>query len=172
MKNLILSFGLSIVFLMNAYSQKGDSTITIEKRKFYQNDEKLTLHKVKKILEKKPVCVPELQKYKVNAAVGNTCLIVGDVLVLVGVIEMLSSTSQEVNNPYGTSQSSSSTNGVGIMLTGLAFDIVSIPFLISAKHHLKKTVGLYNSSFKNVGLNPVQFNLMVNHNGLGIRMNF
>lgn len=172
MKNLILSIGLLLTFILSAYSQKADSTITLTKKKFYQNSEIKTAKQVQTILANNPVSAPEYQKYKSNIRIATPLFIGGTVIVLVGTGINLAGSIQEAQDVDNGEMGGTYPNGLPIVLIGAAIDIVAIPFMISANKHFKKSLSDYNSSFKSVSSRPPQFNLMVNANGLGIRMRF
>jgi hypothetical protein len=172
MKNLILSLGMFMIFILNAYPQKADSAITIERRQFHQNGKIRTFPQVKMSLANNQASASEYQKYKVNNTIAIPFVIVGSVGIIAGAaITLVSSVkqSQDVNNGELNGTYSS---GLGIVLIGAAFDIVALPFLFSANKHFKQSINNYNSSLKSTQSEPVQFNLMVRGNGLGIRMVF
>ena len=150
-----------------------NSTITRERRKYYQHGEIVSFAELKKILSGNSYSTNEFHEYKVNSGIGTTLEIIGLISVTTGAIINFANTASTVSNiNNGNYYAPSSIGGGGFILLGGAFVILSIPFLVPAKHHLKKAINLYNSEGKSSTYIPVQYNLMMSSNGLGIRMRF
>ncbi|MCX6237286.1 MAG: hypothetical protein NTY07_06960 [Bacteroidia bacterium] len=172
MKNLILSMFIILIFVLNAFPQSGDQTITRKKKIYYQNDKVLTRSQLKTVLANNPASLAAYQKFKTNNRLVNPFLIAGSAVAIAGGIVNLTLHIKQVDDYSNMNLHGNYTWGVPVILAGLAADLVGIAFLIPAKKHLKKSITDYNSSIKTVGYEPVQFNLMVNSNGLGVRMRF
>jgi hypothetical protein len=172
MKNLILTLGIIFAFVLTSYSQTADSTIKIEKKKYYQNGETKTPKQVETILANNPASSPEYQKYKKNARIAVPLLVTGTAILLTGTVINLVGSVQESQDVANGEIGGTYPNGLPIILVGAGVGIIAIPLVISANKHFKQSLSDYNSSFKSVSSRPLQFNLMVNSNGLGIRMQF
>ena len=64
------------------------------------------------------------------------------------------------------------TNGLELMCYGVLIELCAFPNMFMAKNNIKQGINHYNSRFNHVGLNTVKLNLVVNPNGLGLRINF
>ena len=172
MKNLILTISISL-FIVNVYSQDVDSTITINKKKYYQLDQKLTAKQLNAILANNPASASEYQIWKKKSNIGLGFFGVGTGLACAGgVISFLGTIqqNQDINNGIIKSDYPS---GLGLVVAGLGCAIVGAAIIIPArKKHLNQSINQYNSSLNKVGSRPVSFDLMVNSNGLGVRMRF
>jgi len=172
MKKVMLSIIILIGFLFNAYSQAGDSTISMMRKKVYQNGQTISNAKLKSILKSNPASTQQFKKYQTNSAIGTTLLVAGTASVLVGAVINLQGNIQESNDIIEGDVKDSYPNGLGFLATGLVLDIIAIPLILSGSKQFKKALFNYNSSFGKTSAIPVQFNLMVNANGLGVRMQF
>jgi len=173
MKNLILLTGLVMILMTSAYSQTNDKTITLQKKKYYQNGQKLTSKEMKTILTGNPASAEEFQMYKKNVTIGGTLVIAGSACLLAGsVISLASSIQQTKDINNGDLSGESSTSGLGLVLVGCIVDLVSIPFLIPAYKHYKNAINNYNSSLQKTSYRPVQLKMRVASNRIGVRINF
>ncbi len=160
------------VFLFSSFAQSGDKTITIQKKRFYQNGQVLTPAQVNKLLSESPASSAEYKLYKSKMAIASPILIVGGIGTLAGAAISLASALKEAGDVSSGKTSVTQYNGVPIMIAGVAVTLLSLPFAIPANKHLKKSISNYNSASKTTGYEPVQFNLMVNSKGIGVRMRF
>jgi len=172
MKNLFLSIGILVFFILNSYSQTADSTISLDKKKYIQNGEVKTVKQVQTILANNPASAPEFQEYKSKSRIATPMLIAGTAIVLTGAVVNLVGTAQEAQDVNNGEVEGSYVNGLPIVLVGAAVGIIAIPFVVSANKHFKKSLSDYNSSFKNMSSRPAQFNLIVSGMGVGLRMQF
>jgi hypothetical protein len=167
MKDSILSLIIFMVLMMNAHSQTAEDTIIIQKygigvRKYYQKGQIKTFPEIKSFLANNPASAPELYKYKVDNAITLSCCISGSFCMIVVLGKMIS-----FQYIWGNE-----SEILKFLIVGAALDITALSFGIAANKHIKKSVSRYNSSLKNVGLNSLQINLMINSNRIGIRMLF
>ncbi len=158
--------------LFNTYSQTVDSTISIKKRKFYQNGQKLKPTELNRILSTNTFSAHEYQLYKKNSSISLPFLLAGSILVCAGSVVSFSSALKETNDINSGQLPGKYPSGLGLILVGGACVIVSLPFAIPAKKHLNKSIDLYNSSIKDVGSARIEFNLNVNSRGVGVIMRF
>jgi hypothetical protein len=172
MKKLTLLFGILMIFVLSAYSQSEDKTITLKKKNYYQSGQKLNGKQLKTILSTNPASSSEYEKYRVNNSVGTPLLIGGSICALAGGAIALSSSIKESNDINNGELSGDYPTGIGLAALGLGLVLVAVPFMLPANKHFKKSVDLYNSNLKTTGYYQVRFNLMVKGNGLGIRVQF
>jgi len=165
MKNLILLTGIFLVFIMNAYSQVGDSTIKFQRGKYYQNNKIIKYHELETILAYNSTSASELQKYNADIIISIPFVIVGAYYIITGTLNR----KRELN--VITFQEKSIFDYKKLLI-GAACEVGGLSFALVANKHLKKSVSLYNSSLKDVGYKQVQANFMVNSNGLGISVVF
>jgi hypothetical protein len=147
MKKLIL---LSVIFAFvcsfSGFAQTGNQ-IELKKKRYYQNDKKLTNKELKSILMSNPESAVEYNLAKKNSSIGAIPAMAGSVLVLYGTVVNLKQSVEESNaisngNLYYQSDPS---KYVTPMLIGCALGISSIPFALASNKHLKKSVSIYNS---------------------------
>jgi hypothetical protein len=172
MKNLILSLGLLIAFCLNAHSQAGDSQITIQKKRFYQNGQEIKFAAVKPQLAANPASAAEYKKYKTNSGIAIPFLAVGTVGVLAGPIINFAATAKQADEVNNGETSTTKVNALPIILAGAAVGLVGVTFTLVGNSHLKKSLNNFNESKKGAGLRPTQFDMMVNSDGVGVRMKF
>ena len=110
--------------------------------------------------------------FRKNNTIASPFLVAGSVFVFAGGLTSLSSTLKQADALNEGQILSSSTSGLGLALLGLTCVVVSVPFSISAKKHLNKSIDNYNSSIVNAGRNPVEIELMVHAQGLGLQIKF
>jgi len=172
MKSLISLACMMMVLIITGYAQSSDSTISIQKKQYYQNGVTKTSPQVKLLLANNPASAPEYKKFKKNSNIGTPLMVVGSAAVLAGAAINLSSSIKESNDINNGELGGSYPSGISLMLVGVACDIVALPLVISANKHFKKSLSDYNSSFKSTSSRQAQFNLMVNANSFGIRILF
>lgn len=173
MKKVVLSIILILAIMAGSQAQNNDSTISMMGKKIYQNGQTISKGKLKSILLSNPASSKEYKNYQVNKGIGTPLVYIGLVGVLGGAIMHLGSSVDQanaVNN--GDIDAKKDYTGAYIMLAGLGLELISIPFLVSANKQFKKSLFNYNSSLGKTSAVPVQFNLMVNANGMGVRMQF
>lgn len=173
MKKVLLSVILMMAIMAGLQAQNNDSTISMMGKKIYQNGQTLSNARLKSILLSNPASVKDYKSYQVNKNIGTPLVYIGLAGVLGGAILHLSSTVDQadaVNN--GDIDAKKDYTGAYLLIGGLGLELISIPFLVSANKKFKKSLFNYNSSFGKTSAIPVQFNMMVNANGLGVRMQF
>lgn len=172
MKTFFLSLSLIMTFMITAYSQSADSTLTLKKKQFYQNGQVKTYPQLKAILENNPASAPEYQKSKANSRIGTPIMAVGTIACLAGAAIGLSSSMKQSNDINNGNINGTYATGLPLVVVGAAAVFISLPFIISSNKHFKQSINDYNSSFKSTSYRPVQLNLMVNSSGVGINMRF
>jgi hypothetical protein len=172
MKKLVLLTGFLMFLLTTAFSQPENGAITFQKKKYYQNGHTLTSAQVNTLLAGNPASAPEYKKAKANMNVVAPIIIGGTVCLLAGSAITLASSMKQAKDVNDGKLSGAYPSGLGLVLLGLTIDLASIPFVIPASRHFKKSMDLYNSSVNKTGYRPLQFNLMFTSTGLGVRMNF
>jgi hypothetical protein len=170
MKRLFLGIIMALIFI-DANSQAVDSPLTIQKKKVYQNGNKLKPAEFKAILENNTSSVAEYKLFNKNRTASAVFMCVGLATVAAGTAVMLSSTMKQAND-LDNGEYNEYSSGLGLIGMGLLIEIAGIPFSISANKHLKKSVDMYNSSINVTGSNQIEFKLIVYSNGLGVRMRF
>ena len=169
MKKLILSVFMIMVVMLNAYSQTGDKTITLKKRKYYQNDQVISGSQFKTILANNPASAMEFKKMKTNATIGSVFFGLGTVACIYAIANP---PSEMKGSLHGLISDAEMSKHMTPLYIGAGLIVIGTPFIFSSKKHFKKSISDYNSSLKTVSYEPVQFNLLVNSNGLGVRMVF
>jgi len=171
------SFGFrSYTYQYNNTSKKliRDSTITHEGNKYYQYGQKLRVSDLNTILADCPASTKQYDIYRSNRNTGNALMLVGSLCVLTGTIINLGKTVKDANNIHSGNISSNSSTGseIGFYLVGGALVVAGLPFALSAKPHFKEAINRYNAK-DGTGYNQtIHYNLVVNTNGLGVRMRF
>lgn len=182
MKNLILSMSIILVMILNSYSQTIDSILVKTGRNYTLDQKKLSRSQLKTIYTSYPESLKEYKSGKIYRTSGNILTWGG--LAYVVVSSQIVRIDRE--NDYTDWFNYHSQNGIpgkfdeskypkqlfinaGI---GAGLSLVGLLCLFSAPNHYSKAVNLYNDRHKKLSLSPVQFNLMVRSNGLGIRMSF
>jgi len=172
MKTIALTIGIIMIILVNAFSQVSTSPITKEKKRYYHEGKALKPVELLTLLKNNPASAEEYQIAKKNSNIGNPLIAIGTATILVGSIVNLASTIKEADDASQGKVSSTSTTGLSIMLIGVGFDLIGLPFAISANKHYKKAIAQYNESVKSSGIKNLQLNMAVNPNGLTLRMRF
>lgn len=171
MKKQISIILMSLV-LLNVYSQDSLNTITIEKRKYYQNEERLTNKQLYSILSENPASSENVQMARTNSIIGSSFVISGTVCLLAGSITFLNATIKENNDVQNGNAPGEYNQGWGWLGAAAGLIIVSIPFNVKARKLLNSSVEQHNSSITSTGQKSVEFELMTNSYGIGIRMRF
>ena len=137
MKNLILTVGMSL-FLISAYSQEVDSTITIIKKKqYFQNDQKLTATQLSTILSNNAASASEYKKSNIKTIIGAGCLLAGASIIAVAALIDLSASIKESNDLNNGIYTGDYNNvGLGVYLGGLACVIAAVPLVNSGRKSL------------------------------------
>jgi hypothetical protein len=171
-----------MVFLFNVYSQSSDSTLVKTGKNYTLNQKSVSHSQLKNIYSSYPEALKEYEQAKSFKTTGNIMMWGG--LTYAAVSNLLISIKRENDyTEWFNSQSSIGIPGefddykytkqklthVGI---GLGISAVGLIFIFSATDHYEKAINLYNTRHKDVSSVPFQFDLMINSNGMGIRMRF
>lgn len=171
MKNLILTIGM-FLFLNNAYSQVVDSNIVFKQKQFYQNDQQITKSELSKLLANNPASATEYKKWMNNMYIGLGFELGGGALLLTATIKDLSATmKQKKDLDNGTYNDYPGASG-GLYLGAVVCSLAGLSFILYSNKHMRKSIGLYNSSFSEAMKRSIKFEMMVNSNELGVRMTF
>lgn len=157
-----------------AYSQEVDSTISIvNKKKYYLNDQKLTGKELGAILSNNAASATAYKKANKNMLISSGLLLTGSTIILVATVIDLSASIKESNDlNNGTYTGDYKGAGLGVYLGGLAFVVAAVPVTISGRKSLHKSINQYNSSLVQSKNRPLELELKVYGNGLGLRMTF
>lgn len=172
MKKMIFLIGFIGGIALSAYTQTSDSTITIQKRRYLQNDNLMKRNELKSVLLHCDASRPEYKKAKTSSTIGSVFMGTGAVLILAGAGINLAGSVQEANDLDNGELRDSYPNGLGLILVGAAIELASIPFLVSSGKHLKKSVSNYNSFNDKADSRPIRLNLVYTKNGAGLRLVF
>ncbi|MFH1119222.1 MAG: hypothetical protein V1775_05320 [Bacteroidota bacterium] len=172
MKKTIFLIGFLVSIVLFAVAQTNDSTITIQKKRYYQDEKVLSKNQLKSLLMHCQASSPEYRKARSSGTTGSIILGTGSMFVLVGAGINLAGSIQEANDVSNGTIKSSYPNGLGLILVGVAIDLVSIPFMVSSGRHFRKSVNNYNASFEKADSRSVKLNLVYTQDGLGLRMHF
>lgn len=166
-------FALAASFiLVNLFSQEVEKVITIQKKKYYQNEERLTNKQLYSILSENPVSAENAQMARKNATIGNSLVLGGSVCLLVGSATFFSATLKENKDVQSGNAPGEYKYGWGWLGAAGGLIIVSIPFNVKSRKLMNKSVEQYNSTVSSTGQKPVEFELTTNSSGIGIRMRF
>lgn len=169
MKKLILfSVIFAFVCSFSGFSQTG-TQIELKKKRYYQNDKKLTNKELKSILMSNPESAAEYQIAKKNSTIGAVPMVAGAALCLYGSFAMLKSSVDEAN-AIENGESYEETGYVAPTLIGAGLVLVGVPFILSSGKHLKKSITIYNSK-QSLGYYP-QLEFGLTQNGVGITYRF
>jgi hypothetical protein len=137
---IVLCFVLS-----GAYSQTKSTVIERQKNNYYQNGRKLSPADLKTILLADTVSAPEFKVYNRNKILGTSFLLGGLGAVLIGSIIDLAHTGEQASDLSSGKMNSGHTPSFGWYGPGVAGLAVGIPFMISSKKHLIKSIEFYNT---------------------------
>jgi hypothetical protein len=171
MKNSIVTIVLIVGFILNVYSQEQNDSIKYHSGKYTLNGQLKTKSEIKLLLAQNPASASEFQKYKSTKALGWTTFASGYVLAGIGMVIFISSSVEETSNVLYQQDAELPHGGGGFIIAGSVATLTGLVILAS-NPHFKRSINLYNSSVKSVGLKPVKINLTVNPNSLGLRMTF
>jgi hypothetical protein len=174
MKTCFLALTILVMIIGNAFSQAVDSTITIEKKKYYMNEQLLKGAQLKSLLKYNRASSDEFHKYQVHSGVAGGLILAGAASACYGAYKMYDS-SKEQNDDLNNGQlptEETELEGGGFALLGLGLVVAAIPFSVISKKHLKESVRLYNSSLSTQSSNRIQYKLLVSANRVGIQLVF
>lgn len=161
-----------MVIVMNAFSQAGDNTITLNKKRYYQAGQKLDGKQLKTILSNNPASQPEYNYYKKHNAIAAPFLIGASACFLGSATIMLSSSIKQSNDLNNGTYSESYPSGLGLLGLGLVSAVVGVVISIPGNEHFRNSVNQYNLSLNKTGYYPVRVNLNLYANGMGVRVVF
>jgi hypothetical protein len=172
MKKMILFIGFIVSIAQSGYTQSSDSIISIQKRRYLQNDKIMKRNELKSVLLHCQASMPDFKKAKSSSTIGSVFMGTGAVCILAGAGINFAGSVQEANDLDNGEVKDSYPNGLGLILVGAAIELASIPFLVSSGKHLKKSVSNYNLFINKADSRPVRLNLVYTRNGPGLRLIF
>lgn len=172
MKNTLLTLNFIIILVIQTYSQSKD-TIIVDNGNYIKNDMAISKDELKQILLNNPASANKFKKYNLNLKIKNGCYVAGSIVLVAGILEILASRYETVDS-WGLKQTYYNTSMLttGVVICGGSISLAIIGEIIGGigKHHLKKSIELYNSNLKIYGYNRIKLN--TNPYGIGISMNF
>lgn len=145
---------------MNAYSQTGDSTISMVGRKWMQNGQYKTNNEIISVISRNPLSISEFKKYRSAYTAKVTLMTIGCAAIVGGGIT------------YLVNRENNGLIGLGIGAGGLGLFIIGIIPGWSANAHLTNAIDNYNRSLKTAYISPIKLNFVVNYNCLGVNLSF
>lgn len=149
-----------------------DSPITKKGHRYYQDGKMVPFKEIKSKLLYNPTSTSEFRKYQKNNAIGKVLLYGGTLTIFTGAVINFLSVVQKAEDINNEEIQGNSNLGLYIMLAGVGLDLIGLPLVISAKHHFKKSIILYNSNFKTQSYNSIRIDLQLNPYGVGLSMKF
>jgi hypothetical protein len=149
--------------------------IELKKKRYYQNDKKLTNKDLKSILLSDPESAVEYEIAKKNSTIAAVPATIGAALCLYGAAVSLKQSVDESNaisdgNLYYQSDQSKFVTPI---LVGAGLVVVAIPFMISSNNHLKKSVTIYNSKKSSTGYrDEMKLDFGITQTGVGVTYHF
>ena len=182
MKKSFLIFFISISFFSQAFSQSGDSLLTRTGRKYFINQKQLSQNELKAIYSSCPEAMYEYQYGKTDLLMGVWLVCGGQAVSVFGNLVI----NKKQNNDYTAWFKYHSQNNIAGTFDnskyqkqrqecagiGAAISTLGLVCYLFAPGHFNKAVDIYNSRHKHTSSLPVQLNLLVNSDGLGVQMRF
>lgn len=172
MKKLILFFSMLMLASSFVYCQPAAGKITVEKRRYYQNGQALTLTQLKSLLAGNPASAPDFLKYKRNMSIASPMVIGGSICVMAGAAISLAGSIKESNDLNNGTYSGDYASGMGLILLGAVVDLAALPLILPANKQFKKSIELYNESQSVASYRTIKLDMIVSSRGVGVRMNF
>ena len=173
MKRAFLFFYTLILFVTSAFSQ--DSLIIkINRKKYLLNDQEINKSDLDRILKNNASSSYEFNYYKRHSTLasegGNIAVVgvtMGEIFLTYVMLEQ-----KKADSFHKNADADVALIGLIATITGTVFGLVSIPFSISSKHHLKKAIRNFNIAKKSASGNPLQLNFTLNSYGFGLKWSF
>jgi hypothetical protein len=149
--------------------------IELKKKRYYQNDKKLTSKDLKSILSSNPESAVEYQIAKKNGTIAAVPAGIGSALCLYGAAVSLKQSVDESNaiSNGDLYYESDQSKFVTPILIGAGLVVVAIPFMISSNKHLKKSISIYNSKKSSTGYrDEIKLDFGLTQNGIGVTYHF
>lgn len=159
---------------MNAFSQTESGFIVFKRNKMVQNGKVLDAAKLKTILSSNPASVEAYTAYKKNGSLGYSFLLTGVVFECTGAALLLSETIKEAKevDEGNLSHSEKYQLSLALMGLGLVGIVVGVPFNTRARKAFVQSINDYNGSLKSSRYQPVEFNVLISCNRVGLVMRF
>lgn len=158
-----------------AVASQTNEQIELKKKRYYQNDKKLTNKDLKSILLSDPESAVEYKLAKKNSTIAAIPAGIGTVLCLYGTAVSLKQSADESNaiSDGDLYYESDQSKFVSPILIGAGLVVVAIPFMISSNSHLKKSVTIYNSKRTSTGYrDEMKLEFGLTQNGVGVVYRF
>lgn len=172
MKTLFLILFTSLLCANLSFSQNSNEIVLLKKR-YYQNEKKLTNNDLKSILLSNSESAAEYKIAKKNSTIAAVPMVAGTALCLLGSFSMLKSSIDETNAiNNGDIYYEASTAYVAPVLLGAGLVLAGVPFALASNKHLKKSISIYNSN-QATGYRDIQkLEFGLTQNGVGITYRF
>jgi len=169
----MLFTALSFFVFFFAASLSGQ--ITVEKKgmkKVYLNGgESIDSKELFSLLESNPSSVKDYKSSKTNSIVALSSIVCGTAFIGVGFYYTIKS-AQAVGDSDLTGTTDYSNKSTNNILIGAGFYALSIPFLLLANSHLKKSINLYNASSGSGSIDDLELYFGMTDNGIGVGLSF
>ncbi len=182
MKKLAFLLLLILFFAMNVLSQSGESVLVKTGRNYTLNNQKISKSKLTEIYSTYPEALEEYKLGKTYKTSGNVLAFGGLSYVLVSsqVVRIQRENDytdwfnyHSSNHIAGTFDDSKYADKLVVnAVIGVGISAIGAVCLIAAPGHFNKAVKLYNTKNGNLGSIPVQLNLLLGSNGIGVKMSF
>jgi hypothetical protein len=169
-KLFVLTIIFAFVSSFSGFSQTGNQ-IELKKKRYYQNDKKLTSKDIKSILLSDPESAVEYQLAKKNSTIAAVPMLAGAGLCLYGSFASLKS-SIDQTNAINNGEYYEEKSYLGPVLLGAGLVVVGLPFALSSNKHLKKSIDIYNKN-QTTGYSDIQkLEFGLTQNGVGVVYRF
>lgn len=171
----IIFLGIFSLLISIGTSAQQAGPITMEKkglkRSYIQDTKPLDAKQLASVLRSDEASAKEYGKSRTNSIIAVSSIGTGTVFLGVGLIYSIKAAQATNDNDLAGSTDYSNMSG-GALLIGAGFFVVSMPFMLMANSHLKKSITLYNSSRKTSGINKVDLNIGFTGNGAAVQIRF
>ena len=148
-------------FLFGQYNDQ----ITFKKEKpkgYLYNGQSIAPKDLQELLKSYPESAIELKRSKIFLTTG--LILMGSTVICEGIF-LVQTVKQALDINNGDPNYSIAILGAGLAVGSLAC-------VITSSYFSNKSIKLYNSKPKNIGQNPLQLQLQLSSNGLGVSMRF
>jgi hypothetical protein len=160
MKTVILLSTLLLVIHSQSFAQAKDKSMTMKNGffgwQFYQNDQKLKMPEVVKMMESNPQASTYIKSARTNNTWSSVIGTIGGFMV---------------GYPLGQAAGGGTANWT---LAGIGGGLIvaAIPFSIKANKQAKNAVAAYNEGLKSTSLRKTEFEFGFTDNGVGLTVHF
>ena len=160
MKTVIILSALFLVFHSQAFAQTKDNSITMKNGffgwQFYQNDQKLKVTEVAKMMESNPQASTYIRSARTNNTWASIIGTIGGFMV---------------GYPLGQAAGGGNANWTVAGIGG-GLIVAAIPISIKANKQAKNALVAYNESQKSTSSRKAEFDFGFTGNGIGMTVHF